>query len=155
MSLEEIYNFKRIDERVVTGGQPTEAQLQDAAAAGIGLVINLATDNPRYSLPDEAGLVAALGMRYVAIPVAWEAPQQADFAAFEQVMQTAVSTQKILIHCAANYRVTAFYALYARKHLGWSADAAADLMSYVWQPGEYPVWDEFVQAITEEIQTQM
>lgn len=150
MSTQDIYNFKWINEQIITGGQPSEEQLRAAAAEGFQAVINLATLNPRYSLPDEDGLVHVLGMQYIHIPVAWEAPQKSDFVAFEQAMVGA-GNQKILIHCAANYRVTAFYSLYAMKHLGWSAAQADDLMSHVWQAGEYPVWDQFVQEIRAEM----
>jgi len=150
MSTQDIYNFKWINEQIVTGGQPSEEQLQAAAAEGFQTVINLATLNPRYSLPDEGGLVHGLGMQYIHIPVMWEAPQKSDFTAFEEAMVEA-GDQKILIHCAANYRVTAFYSLYAMKHCGWSAAQADELMAHVWKAGEYPVWDQLVQEIRAEI----
>lgn len=150
MSVQDIYNFKRINEQTITGGQPTVEQLRAAAADGFQMVINLATFNPAHSLPDEAGLVGELGMQYVHIPVEWGHPQKADFVAFEAAMATAVA-HKTLIHCAANYRVTAFYALYAMKHLGWTAAQADALMAHVWKPGEYPIWDQFVQEIRAEM----
>jgi len=34
VSTQEIYNYRRIDDRVITGGHPTEQQLRDAAAEG-------------------------------------------------------------------------------------------------------------------------
>ena len=61
-------------------------------------------------------------MAYHHIPVEWEQPQASDFVAFETIMSQ-LPASKTLIHCAANYRVTAFYSLYAMKHQGWSADA--------------------------------
>ena len=150
MSTQNIFNYKQINKNIITGGQPTAEQLQAAAAEGFETVINLATLNPRYSLPDEGGLVQSLGMQYVHIPVDWEAPQKQDFAAFEQALATAVH-HKTLIHCAANYRVTAFYSLYAMKHLGWSDADADELMAFVWKPGEFPIWDRFVQELRAEI----
>ena len=87
MSTEDIYNYRRVNDRISTGGQPTEDQLRSAAAEGFTTVINLATINPDRSLDDEAGLVRSLGMTYHHIPVAWENPQESDFAAFEAVMQ--------------------------------------------------------------------
>ena len=150
MSTNEIYNFKQVNEQILTGGQPTEAQLQAAAAEGVQTVINLATINPRYSLVDEAGSVAELGMTYVHIPVEWESPQKADFAAFEAAMQVA-EKEKTLVHCAANYRVTAFVSLYAMKHWGWSTEQADGLMAHVWKKGEYPVWDTLVAELKKEV----
>src|SRR5664279_193498 len=108
MSVEEIYNAIRVNENLLTAGQPTEEQLRAIAAEGFACVINLAPVEPGRSLPDEAGLVHSLNMDYINIPVIWSDPKPGDFAAFEQAMgQTPES--KILVHCMANFRVTAFY----------------------------------------------
>ena len=111
MSTDSIYNFIRVNERILTGGQPTAEQLRAAAEEGIQAVINLATYNPEHSLENEQGLVQSLGMAYYPIPVIWDQPKEADFEAFEAALD-ALGDQKVLIHCAANYRVTAFYSLY-------------------------------------------
>ena len=55
MSTQEIYNYRKVDDQLITGGQPTEEQLKSVAEEGFTTVINLATLNPRYSLDDEAG----------------------------------------------------------------------------------------------------
>ena len=52
---------------------------------------------------------------------------------------------RTLIHCIANYRVTGFYSLYARKHLGWTAEEAAVLRARVWNVADYPVWEAYLQ----------
>ena len=57
MSLDEIYNAIRVNDQLLTGGQPTEDQLRAASADGFTRVINLATSEPGHSLPDEAELV--------------------------------------------------------------------------------------------------
>jgi protein tyrosine phosphatase (PTP) superfamily phosphohydrolase (DUF442 family) len=101
-------------------------------------------------LDDEAGAVEGLGMTYVHIPVVWDEPQPEDFAAFEVALQTAESG-KTLVHCAANYRVTAFVSLYGMKHWGWSAEQADELMSHVWVAGQYPIWDMFVDELRQEM----
>ena len=119
MPTEKIYNYRKVDDKLITGGQPRAKELRDAANEGFTAVINLAPYDKRYSIDDEPGLVASLGMQYVHIPVDWEHPTEADFVAFERAMQ-ARPNAKVLVHCAANFRVTAFYSLYALKHLGWS-----------------------------------
>lgn len=150
MSTEAIYNYCKVDEQTITGGQPTEQQLRDAAAEGVRAVINLAPSGTSSALADEAGLVSALGMQYHHIPVDWSRPTEDDFAAFEQVMQ-ALPAEKTLIHCAANFRVTAFYALYALKHLGWT-DAQADAFrDSIWRGSDYPVWEAFVERMRARI----
>src|SRR5215468_1945703 len=86
MSVDEIYNAIRVNERLLTGGQPTEDQLRAVAAEGFERVINLAPTEQGRSLPDEAGLVQSLKMDYTHIPVIWTEPKASDFAAFEQAM---------------------------------------------------------------------
>ena len=147
---EDIYNYRRVNEHLITGGQPSEDQLRAAAAEGVTTVINLAILDPPYALPDEAGLVRALGMAYHHIPVEWERPTAADFAAFEQVMD-AVGQEKTLLHCAANFRVTAFYSLYAVKRLGWTEAEAEALRASIWHGSDYPVWEAFIQQIKRSI----
>jgi protein tyrosine phosphatase (PTP) superfamily phosphohydrolase (DUF442 family) len=150
MSTREIYNYRKVDDRVITGGQPTEEQLQAAADEGFRTVINLAPINPRYSLDDEPGLVHSLGMAYHHIPIDWDCPTTSDFADFEQIMH-ALQAEKALIHCAANFRVTAFYSLYAQKHLGWSAPQANEFRASIWQGSDYPVWEAFIKDMQTRI----
>lgn len=143
MSVEKIFNYIQVDDHVSTAGQPTEAQLRDAAAEGFTAVINLAPTNPPYTPADEGGLARALGMAYYYIPVDWNKPTDADFTAFEQAM-SATAGRRTLIHCAANFRVTAFYTLYAQKHLGLSAAEADALRDRIWAGSDYPVWEAFM-----------
>jgi protein tyrosine phosphatase (PTP) superfamily phosphohydrolase (DUF442 family) len=150
MSTQNIYNFRKVDDQIITGGQPTAEQVKAAAEEGCEIVINLATYQAGHSLEDEAGLVRSLGMSYYPIPVEWQRPVLSDFAAFEQIMSL-IGTSKTLIHCAANFRVTAFYGLYAMKHLGWTEAQAELLRASVWEGSEYPVWEEFIRQVKETI----
>ena len=106
------------------------------------MVINLAPTEPGRSLAGEADLVGAMGMDYVHIPVDWANPTVQDFAAFEQALSQ-LGERKALIHCIANFRVTAFYALHALKHLGWGVTEAGTLHASVWQGHDHPVWERF------------
>lgn len=146
MSTHEIYNFRKVNDRLITGGQPTAVQLQSAADEGFQTVVNLATYQPGHSLEDEAGLVLGLGMEYYHIPVQWDNPKESDFIEFETVMQR-IGNRKTLVHCAANFRVTAFYSLYALKHLGWSEQQADDFRTSVWSGSSYPIWEAFLQKM--------
>lgn len=151
MGTQEIYNYRKVDDDVITGGQPLEEQLQAAAQEGFKTVINLAPHNSRNSLPDEAGLVKSLGMTYTYIPVDWGKPTEQDFEAFESAMQQRPEG-KTLIHCQANFRVTAFYSLYALKNLGWSAEQAEKFRASIWMGSDYPTWDEFISDMTAKIE---
>ena len=147
---QDIYNYRRVNDQLITGGQPSEDQLIAAAAEGFSTVINLATLASPSSLPDEAGLVRSLGMAYYHIPVEWEQPTDGDFATFEQVM-CEVAPRRTLLHCAANFRVTAFYALYALKNLGWSEAQADEFRASIWRGSDYPVWEAFIQHMQAQI----
>ena len=133
MSTQSIFNFIEVNDRIATGGQPTSEQLEDARNEGYEAVINLAPhDADNRALPDEPALVASLGMKYHHIPVEWTCPKKEQFAAFTKVMQ-ALRDKKVLVHCAANYRVTAFFSLYAMKHEGWSAERADAFIAKIWE----------------------
>jgi protein tyrosine phosphatase (PTP) superfamily phosphohydrolase (DUF442 family) len=153
MSTATIYNYIKVDDQIITGGQPTADQLKAAAAEGVVTVINLATLSPGHSLEDEAGLVQALGLTYIHIPVEWDHPRPEDFDAFERAM-AGRPAGLTLLHCAANYRVTAFYSLYAQKHLGWSEAQADAFRAQIWAGSHYPVWDKLIADIKARIANQ-
>jgi protein tyrosine phosphatase (PTP) superfamily phosphohydrolase (DUF442 family) len=150
MSTADIYNYRQVNDRISTGGQPTEEQLHSAVAEGFTTIINLATIDPDRSLADEGGLVRSLGMKYHHIPVKWDNPQESDFAAFEAVMQ-AGPEEKVLIHCAANFRVTAFYSLYAMQHLGWTEAQADEFRAPIWGGSDYPIWEKFIAEMKNKV----
>jgi protein tyrosine phosphatase (PTP) superfamily phosphohydrolase (DUF442 family) len=149
-STTEIYNYIKVNEQLITGGQPTEEQIKAAAEEGFQAVINLATLDRQYSLKDEAGLVTSLGLDYTHIPVDWENPLESDFEAFDHKMRQ-LSGSRVLLHCAANYRVTAFYSLYAQKNLGWSDEQAETFRSQIWEGSHYPVWEAFIGKMRTKI----
>jgi protein tyrosine phosphatase (PTP) superfamily phosphohydrolase (DUF442 family) len=89
-------------------------------------------------------------MAYTHIPVDWENPKENDFEVFDQSMKQ-LATSKVLVHCAANYRVTAFYSLYAQKNLGWSEEQAEAFRGQIWKGSHYPVWEEFIGRMRAKI----
>lgn len=143
-----IYNFRAVDGRLATSGQPSEAELAAVARAGFEVVVNLALhDDPRYSLADEAATVAALGMEYLHIPVRFDAPRAEDLALFFAAMEK-YRGRKIWLHCAANKRVSAFLGLYRMLRLGYAEPEAFALMRDIWEPDA--VWAGFVGEILRE-----
>lgn len=141
-SIEQIHQWRPVNDRLATSGQPNEVQLAAIAAAGYETVINLALhDDPRYALPDEAGTVAALGMAYVHIPVPFRTPTREHLLAFFNAMD-AHAQRKVWVHCAANYRVSAFLGLYRAMRQGQPPAQAFALMREVWQPDA--TWQRFI-----------
>ena len=138
-----IYNWHRLDDRITTSGQPSESQLMAIAGLGVSCVINLGLHTHEKALPDEATSVAALGMRYVHIPVDFKNPTTADFAAFCAAMEAA-REEPVHVHCIANYRVSAFFYRYRRDVMGMDAQAARADLDRIWQPD--PVWAAFIEG---------
>jgi uncharacterized protein (TIGR01244 family) len=153
MGADEIYNAREVDDRLITSGQPSEDQLRAVAAGGMDTVVNLAPHDAANALPDEAGLVRALGMTYHHLPVVFANPTEDDFAAFEQVMAELPPESRTLLHCAANFRVSAFYGLYAIKHLGWTVEQAEAFRAPIWAGSDYPVWEAFIARMQERLAT--
>jgi protein tyrosine phosphatase (PTP) superfamily phosphohydrolase (DUF442 family) len=138
---ESIYNWRRLDERVTTSGQPTETQLADIRALGVRHVVNLGLHTHEKALPDEAGSLSGLGMTYTHIPVDFQNPTDQDFEKFCAVMDE-LKDVPVHVHCIANYRVSAFFYRYRRDVLGWDDAKARAEMEAIWHPEG--VWAEFI-----------
>ena len=142
--LEDIYNFLPLSENLFTGGMPTAEQLSDAAQRGVHLVINLAPHEVSNALPGETELVTSLGMQYVNIPVIWNTPTKDGLDRFMDAMDENPG-KKILVHCQANFRATAFVALYRILRQGWNAEKAMEGMHQIWDAEDYPIWKMFIE----------
>jgi len=143
MSIEDSYNFRRIHERLTTSGLVSVAQLNDLQSEGYDAVINLLPESNARAVTDEARIVRDQGLDYVYIPVDFEAPTHADLEAFADAMD-ARSGQKVHVHCAANYRVSAFYSLYALRNGLCTEDEANDIVQDIWNPADHPPWMAFI-----------
>jgi protein tyrosine phosphatase (PTP) superfamily phosphohydrolase (DUF442 family) len=146
--LEQLTNYYPISALILTAGQPTAEQIALVAAVGCQLVINLARPTSPNALVDEAELVAAHGMDYVAIPVVWEEPTLDDLARYFAVMD-ANRERKVFVHCVVNYRVSTFIYLYRVLRLGADPDEAIWDMRSIWDPDE--IWSAFIAAALETL----
>jgi uncharacterized protein (TIGR01244 family) len=137
-----IDTWRRLGARITTSGQPTEPQLAEIAALGVTHVVNLALHTHERALPDEAASVAALGMRYVHIPVPFDAPSDAHFERFRAALDE-IGGHPVHVHCIVNYRVSAFFYRYRRDVLGWDEAEARAAMEEIWRP-ESDAWRRFL-----------
>ena len=144
MTLEEIYNFLPLTDTLLSSGMPTADQMTEVSSAGVQVVINLALPTSERALPNEADLVRSLGMKYVGIPVEWDKPTRANLDDFMNAMD-ANKGSKLLVHCQANYRATGFITLYRILRLGWEQATALEDLHRIWDPGDYPVWQKFIE----------
>ncbi|RVT94718.1 hypothetical protein EOD43_13065 [Sphingomonas crocodyli] len=133
--------WRRLDDRITTSGQPTEAQIAELAAIGVAHVINIALHTHEQALPDETATVTAAGMRYTHIPVPFDAPTDDHFAAFCAAMDETPDA-KVHVHCIVNARVSAFLYRWRRDVIDMDEAEARTAMETVWRPGG--VWGAFI-----------
>ena len=136
-----LHNWRRIDARVTTSGQPSEEDLATLAAMGVTRIVNLGLHSHERALPDEAASVAALGMTYTHIPVDFAAPTEQDYALFCAALAEQPDA-RIHVHCIVNARVSAFFYRYRRDTLGMDEGEARAAMETIWRPGG--VWADFI-----------
>ncbi len=80
----DILNWRRIDQRITTSGQPTEDQIADIEKLGVTCIINLRPHTNKGRFFDEPGTVSALDMTHIYIPVDFDAPIHEDFDQFQK-----------------------------------------------------------------------
>lgn len=107
---------------LLSSGQPSYAQLQVMADAGVRHVVNLRTPQEEVDF-DEQAAVEALGMRYYSIPVAGAAGINRDNAASLASVIEAADGEAVLVHCATGNRVGGLMAVQAHAR-GSSVEAA-------------------------------
>ena len=142
-----ILNTIVINDRIATSGQPSPNQFAEIANADFTSVINLAMPDSTNALPDEGGFVSEVGMNYFHIPIPFDAPTRAHLSLFLKLMKT-LEKEKIWVHCALNWRVSAFMAHYQKGTLKLS-EAERVPMLESWQPDE--VWQEFLSLYAKKM----
>lgn len=141
--MKDIYNYLLYHEKLTSSGMPTTEQMKSVAEAGVELIINLAPHDVPNAIPNETELVESLGMEYINIPVNWGTPTKDGLNIFMDAMD-ANKDRKIHVHCEANFRASAFIAIYRILRLGWEAEKALEVMRTVWDEDAYPVWKMFL-----------
>jgi protein tyrosine phosphatase (PTP) superfamily phosphohydrolase (DUF442 family) len=142
--MNDIFNFLSYHEKLSSSGMPTAEQMKSVAEAGVQTVINLAPHDVPDAIPDEPGVVGSLGMQYINIPVNWGTPTRDGLNVFMDAMD-ANKDGKIHVHCEANFRASAFIAMYRILRLGWKDEDALDVMHTIWDEDAYPVWKMFIE----------
>ena len=149
MDIEASYNFRRMSERLTTSGIVPPDGLKALRA----VVINLLPNTGRDAIPNERDIVESQGIEYIYIPVDFKQPTSSDFSTFSEALDR-VREKKVHVHCAANYRVSAFYSLYLVSGGLWSAEQAMEFIRSVWQPSEQPGWSDFIAVVLAEVSAQ-
>jgi protein tyrosine phosphatase (PTP) superfamily phosphohydrolase (DUF442 family) len=135
-----ICNYRRLDSRLATAGQPSTEQF-----AGIGkafdVVINLALPDSPNAIPNEADMAKRHGLGYIHIPVDFKKPTLDDLQRFFACMAEN-DGKRVFVHCALNWRVSAFLFLYRVIVQQLPVAQALTEMHAIWTPDA--TWREFI-----------
>ncbi|MBY0540047.1 MAG: protein tyrosine phosphatase family protein [Campylobacterales bacterium] len=146
--MNKILNYVKINELISTSGQPKIEELELIAKEGFEVVINLAVPTTSNALENEDKIVSSLNMSYIHIPVDFENPKISDLKLFLNILQ-ALGANKVWIHCAKNYRVSAFMYVY-HKYILHTPFEQIDLSIFdIWQPSL--VWQELMKVQLEDL----
>ena len=123
----DIFNFLKINDTVLTAGQPTEENLKELADDGVGYILNLSPTSTKNYLPNEAEIVESLKMKYIHFPIDCSVLYEEQYKVFKSIFSS-IEDKKVFIHCGGNVKSLGFYHIYRIKELGDSlVDAKKDI----------------------------
>lgn len=143
-----VKNYLEISPELSSSGQPAPEDFELIAEQGYQVVINLSMPDSKSALTNEGYLVTSTGMTYIHIPVPFDSPESSHFHAFSRAMD-AFSAKKVWVHCALNYRASAFLYLYSRLV---KRKSKADSKRYIypdWEPND--TWSGFIERCEAEL----
>ena len=146
--MEEILNYIKINELISTSGQPSVEQFKEIAQNDFEVVINLALHDASNAIENEDKIVTDLEMAYFHIPVDFNNPKPSDVKLFLNTLQ-ALGANKVWVHCALNYRVSAFMYIYHKYVLQTAFDDINISLFQEWLPDTK--WQEIIKISLEEI----
>lgn len=136
-----ILAYRRLSPVLASAGQPDASGIEAIGRAGFKRLINLATPTSPGALPDEAVLAQRAGLRYLHLPIDFEAPELEQAARLFEELESAAG-EPVFVHCAKNMRVSALLSAYRMVLDGVaSREARADLHA-VWEPNH--TWRRYV-----------
>ena len=126
-----------ITPQLTTSGQPNAEELARLRAQGYGAVIYLAPPSVPDAVADEARIVGRQGLVFINLPIAFDAPSEADLQVFSALMQALTQTlgpRKLLVHCQINLRASTLVFLHRVTVLREDPRLAWEDVRRVWTP---------------------
>lgn len=141
-------NYIKINDYISTSGQVTKKQLIDIQKDGFEVIINLALCSAKNALENEDKIVTDLNMIYIHLPVNFKNPKLNDLRYFIKILQV-FENKKVWIHCAKNYRVTAFMYVYHKYILRTPFDNIDLSLLNEWNPNKN--WQKLMKSNFEDL----
>ena len=138
----------KISERLMVGGQPTEAEIRELQAQGFQAIVNLRRDGEANQPLDPAGegkAATAAGLEYLHIPVNSADPKREQVEA----LRTALSQVKgpVYVHCQGGGRACMMALLATAPASGYGAKEMMAQAETIGFPISNPVAAAFVGRI--------
>jgi tyrosine-protein phosphatase SIW14 len=149
-----IHNAGKINDTLYRGGQPKQAALAELKNLGLTTIVDLRRDDPRKA-DGELREAAALGMRFVHIPVSgWAPPSDEQVAQFLELFRNDPK-QKVFVHCRfGDDRTGVFVAAYRIAMDHWTPEQAIGEMYFFGFNGFWhPSMKKFVQEFPERLRS--
>lgn len=142
--LEDIPMLLAVSPRLLTAAQPAPDDFAALAQAGVEVVINLAPPGSHNYDYHEAQRVLECGMIYAHLPIIFSRPVVADYESFAALMR--VHRERfVMVHCAANVRVSALIYLYQTLVEGEDESLARARMLQIRAPDA--TWSRFISDV--------
>jgi protein tyrosine/serine phosphatase len=121
--LEDLPNFKQIDEKFYRGGRPSKAGIDELKRRGIKTIINLRSNEQDGA--DEEAQAKAAGLKFFKIPLnIWFRPKNSQMKKIMAVIDDK-ENQPVFVHCNLGADRTGMVtAIYQISHQGWTAKQA-------------------------------
>jgi protein tyrosine phosphatase (PTP) superfamily phosphohydrolase (DUF442 family) len=139
--INQIKNHVQFTKEISTSGQPTENQFSEISQNGFNAVINLAMPDSNSAIENEGFIVTSLGMTYFHIPVPFDAPEKKHLILFLKLL-IALEDKKVWVHCAKNYRVSAFMLHYQKLMYKLTGNKLESTVFEKWQPDD--IWQQLL-----------
>lgn len=139
-SLGKIRAFQFVDSLNASSGFVQQNQFIFLKNAGFKHVISLLPGDQS----NEKSIVTSLGMTFTQIGVAWNDPTITDIETYFADMKKHTG-EKVLVHCMANMRASAFMFLYRTTQMDVNKEKAATLMNAIWNPKENEKWNALIE----------
>lgn len=147
--MHKILNYIQVNNNIATSGQPTPKQFEEIANEKYEIVINLALSTSSNAIKDEDKIVSELGMTYIHIPVDFEEPSKEHLKQFLRILAS-LDERKVWIHCALNYRVSAFMYVFHKYIYQTPFDEIDLTLLEEWCPDTK--WQELMKITPDELE---
>jgi tyrosine-protein phosphatase SIW14 len=116
---EDLPNFRKVDDHVYRGGQPSASGFSNLAKLGIKTVVDL-REIGEHSQAEEEKIVTDLGMKYVSIPMHGLSTPKDDKVAAVEALFNDTTSGPVFVHCKRGAdRTGMVVAVYRISHDQW------------------------------------